>query len=44
MRYGLLGTLLIILLIAFLMQNVYLGGLGGLILVIFIVLLLMGRI
>ena len=44
MRYGLLGTILVILLIAALLQNVYLGGIGGLVLVVLLVLLLMGKI
>lgn len=43
MRYGLLGTILIVLLIAFIIKNVFVGGLGGLLLVILIVLLLTGR-
>ena len=43
MRYGLIGTILVILLIAFLIQNVYVGGLGGLLLLILVILLVTGR-
>ncbi len=43
MRYGLLSTVAIILLIAFLMQNVYVGGLGGVVLVVALALLVTGR-
>lgn len=43
MGYGLIGTVLVVLLIAALLQNVYLGGVGGLVLVVLLVLLLMGR-
>ena len=43
MRYGLVGTILIVLLVAFLLKNIYVGGLGGLILLILIILLLMGK-
>lgn len=43
MGYGLLGTVLIILLIAALLQNVYVGGIGGLALLVLLVLLLTGR-
>jgi hypothetical protein len=43
MGYGLIGTVLIVLLIAALLQNVYLGGIGGLALLVLLVLLLMGR-
>lgn len=43
MGYGLIGTLLVVLLIAALLQNVYLGGIGGLILIVLLVMLLMGR-
>ncbi len=43
MRTGLLGTVLIILLVAYLLQNVYVGGLGGLVLLIVLVMLLTGR-
>lgn len=43
MRYGLLGTIVIVLIVAALLQNVYIGGLGGLVLLVLVVLLLMGR-
>lgn len=43
MRNGLLGTVVVVLLIAFLLQNVYVGGLGGLILLIVLVMALTGR-
>lgn len=43
MGYGLIGTVLIVLLIAALLQNVFLGGIGGLALLVLLVLLLMGR-
>ena len=43
MGYGLIGTVLVVLLIAALLQNVYLGGVCGLVLVVLLVLLLMGR-
>ena len=43
MGHGLIGTLLVVLLVAALLQNVYLGGIGGLILVVLLVLLLTGR-
>lgn len=43
MGYGLIGTVLVVLLIAALLQNVYLGGIGGLVLIVLLVLLLMGR-
>ena len=44
MRLGLIGTVLLILLVAALLQNVYVGGLGGLLLLILIVALIAGRI
>ncbi len=43
MRFGLIGTVLLVLLIAVLLQNVYVGGLGGLLLVVLVVALLAGR-
>lgn len=43
MRYGLLGTLLVVLLVAILLQNVYVGGLGGLLVIVLVILLLTGR-
>lgn len=43
MRIGLIGLILIVLDAAFIMQNVYVGGLGGLVLLVLIVLLLTGR-
>lgn len=43
MRYGLLGTIVIILIVAALLQNIYIGGLGGLVLLILLVLFLTGR-
>ena len=44
MRFGLLGTVLVILLVAALLQNVAIGGIGGLILLIFVIMLLLGRV
>jgi hypothetical protein len=44
MRYGLIGTILIVLLIAFIIKNLFVGGLGGLLLIVLIVLLVSGRI
>ena len=41
---GLAGLILVILIVAALLQNVYVGGFGGLILLILLVLLLTGRI
>lgn len=43
MRYGLIGTLLLVLLVAALLQNVFLGSVGGIILLVLLVLLLTGR-
>lgn len=43
MRYGLIGTILVVLLIAFLLKSVWVGGLGGLIVLILIILLVTGR-
>ena len=43
MRYGLIGTVLIVLLLALVLKNIYIGGLGGLIVLILIILLLTGR-
>lgn len=43
MRLGLIGTVLVILLVAVLLKNVYVGGLGGLLILILIILLLTGR-
>ncbi|WP_265733885.1 hypothetical protein [Marinobacter sp. X15-166B] len=43
MPYGLLGLVLVILLVAAVLQNVYIGGIGGLILIIVLVLFLTGR-
>ncbi len=43
MRFGLIGTVLLVLLIAVLLQNVYVGGLGGLLLIVLVVALLAGR-
>jgi len=44
MRFGLIGTILVILILALVLKNVALGGIGGLILLILIILLIMGRI
>jgi hypothetical protein len=44
MRIGLVGLLLILLLVAVLMQNVYIGGFGGLLLIVLVVLLLSGKV
>lgn len=44
MRYGLIGTILVVLLVAFLIKNLFVGGLGGLLLIVLIVLLVSGRI
>ena len=43
MRYGLLGVILLVLIVAFILKNVYIGGLGGLIVLILLVFLLTGR-
>lgn len=44
MAYGLLGTVVLILIVAALLGNVAIGGVGGLVLLILLVLLLAGRI
>ncbi len=43
MRNGLLGTVVVVLLIAFLLQNVYIGGIGGLVLLVVLIMALTGR-
>ncbi len=43
MPYGLLGLVLVILLVAALFQNVYIGGIGGVVLIVVLVLFLTGR-
>ncbi len=43
MRIGVIGLVVVILLVAGLLQNVYVGGLGGLLVLILIVMLLTGR-
>jgi hypothetical protein len=44
MGISLLGLVLVLLLVAAVIQNVYIGGLGGVILVVVLVLFLTGRI
>lgn len=43
MRFGIIGLVLLVLIAAAVLQNVFIGGLGGLILVVLVVLLLTGR-
>ncbi len=43
MKFGLIGTVLLVLIIAALLQNVYVGGLGGILVLVLIVALLTGR-
>lgn len=43
MRLGLLGLLILVLVAAAILQNVYIGGIGAAILLVVLVLFLMGR-
>lgn len=43
MHFGIIGLVILVLIVAALLQNVVIGGIGGLILVGLVVLLLMGR-